>query len=312
MSILGRLILHVEGQRVPVRPPSLRAIAAFEAAARHGSFTRAADELNLTQSAVSHAIRTLEERLGVDLFERFGRRVVLTDAGSGFVSRLQLSLSLIAEAFEAPARGGRSHLVIGAPAWLIETVAGPAVSVFRNDHPECDIDIRTALTAADVAGGSADLGLVLGASPISGLAHRGLGGEVLFPVAAPGLADLRRPEDLVRARVIAQPDHPWRLWLETVGLSDLPVPSSLTVDSAPAALGLARQGEGVCLTLGRLARADLEAGRLVRLFNAQARLTAEYAVVWNPASPRAALARSFVDCLERSLAAAVPDLRSAA
>ena len=93
---------------MPVRPPSLRAIAAFEAAARHESFTKAADELNLTQSAISHAIRSLELRLGVDLFDRFGRTVTLTEPGRTFVSRLRLSLNLISEAFETPAQPGRS------------------------------------------------------------------------------------------------------------------------------------------------------------------------------------------------------------
>ena len=101
---------------MPVRPPSLRAIAAFEAAARHESFTKAADELNLTQSAISHAIRSLEVRLGVDLFDRFGRTVALTEPGRAFVSRLRLSLNLISEAFEQPSRLGRARLVVAASA----------------------------------------------------------------------------------------------------------------------------------------------------------------------------------------------------
>ena len=107
---------------MPVRPPSLRAIAAFEAAARHESFTKAADELNLTQSAISHAIRSLEVRLGVDLFDRFGRTVALTEPGRAFVSRLRLSLNLISEAFEQPSRLGRARLVVAASAGVAERI----------------------------------------------------------------------------------------------------------------------------------------------------------------------------------------------
>ncbi|MCW5759502.1 MAG: LysR family transcriptional regulator [Phenylobacterium sp.] len=127
-----------EDRNVPVRPPSLRAIAAFEAAARHESFTKAADELNLTQSAISHAIRSLELRLGVDLFDRFGRTVVLTESGRAFVSRLRLSLNLISEAFEAPARPGRARLVVAATAGIAERILAnrlPAYFSGRQPRP---------------------------------------------------------------------------------------------------------------------------------------------------------------------------------
>ena len=113
--------------------------------------------------------------------------------------------------------------------------------------------------------------------------------------------DHHRAEDLVHAALIHQPDHPWRLWLEQVGLSELPTPATLTADSPLAALELARNGAGVCLTRGLLAREDLRAGRLVRLFDAEAALREEYTAVWNPASPRAELIRPFVDWLASAL-----------
>jgi LysR family glycine cleavage system transcriptional activator len=297
---------------VPVRPPSLRAIAAFEAAARHESFTKAADELNLTQSAISHAIRSLELRLGVDLFDRFGRTVALTEAGRAFVSRLRLSLNLISEAFEQPARLGRARLVVAASAGLAERVLAARLPAFLRNHPDRELELRTVAGAAEVTAGDADVAILYGAGACAGLTQRRLAGEVLFPVAAPGQDLPRRPEELARLALIHQPEHPWRLWLEQVGLSDLPTAAALTADSQMAAIELARSGAGVALARGLLVRDDLRAGRLVRLFEAEAALREEYAAVWNPASSRADLIRPFVDWLAGALDTAPPTALHAA
>ncbi|MBU1375876.1 MAG: LysR family transcriptional regulator [Alphaproteobacteria bacterium] len=299
---------------MPVRPPSLRAIAAFEAAARHESFTKAADELNLTQSAISHAIRSLELRLGVDLFDRFGRTVALTEAGRTFVSRLRLSLNLISEAFETPARPGRARLVIAATAGIAERILANRLPGFLAGHPDRELELRTVTGAAEVSAGEVDVAILYGAGACAGLTQRRLAGEALFPVAAPAVDLPRRPEDLVHAPLIHQPEHPWRMWLEQVGLSDLPTHATLTADSPLAALELARNGAGICLARGLLVREDLRAGRLVRLFDAEATLREDYTAVWNPASPRADVIRPFVDWLADGLdagPAAAPALHAA-
>jgi LysR family glycine cleavage system transcriptional activator len=286
---------------VPVRPPSLRAIAAFEAAARHESFTKAADELNLTQSAISHAIRSLELRLGVDLFDRYGRTVALTEPGRAFVSRLRLSLNLISEAFEAPARPGKARLVVAASAGVAERVLAARIPAYLGLFPDRELELRTVTGSAEVAAGEADVAVLWGAGACAGLTQRRLAGEVLFPVAAPASDLPRRPEDLVRAALIHQPEHPWRLWLEQVGLCDLPTSATLIADNPLAALELARGGAGVCLARGLMVLADLRAGRLVRLFEAEAPLREDYVAVWNPASSRADLIRPFVDWLAAAL-----------
>jgi LysR family glycine cleavage system transcriptional activator len=297
---------------VPVRPPSLRAIAAFEAAARHESFTKAADELNLTQSAISHAIRSLELRLGVDLFDRFGRTVALTEAGRAFVSRLRLSLNLISEAFEQPHRLGRTRLVVAASAGLAERVLAARLPAFLRNHPDRELELRTVIGAAEVTAGEADVAILYGAGACAGLTQRRLAGEALFPVTAPGHDLPRRPEELARLPLIHQPEHPWRLWLEQVGLPDLPTAAALTADSQVAAIELARSGAGVALARGLLVRDDLRAGRLVRLFEAEAALREDYAAVWNPASSRADLIRPFVDWLAGALDTAPPPALHAA
>ena len=96
--------------------------------------------------------------------------------------------------------------------------------------------------AGEVSAGEADVAILYGAGACAGLTQRRLACEALFPVAAPGPDLPRRPEDLVRAPLIVQPEHPWRLWLEQVGLSELPVHATLTADSPLAALELARRG----------------------------------------------------------------------
>lgn len=291
---------------LPVRPPSLRAIAAFEAAARHESFTKAADELNLTQSAISHAVRSLELRLGVDLFERYGRTVALTEAGRAFVSRLRLSLNLISEAFEAPGRPARGRLVVGVSAGVGERVLAPRLAAFLGRHPDREIELRSVTGASDVSGGDVDVAVLFGAGACAGLTQRRLAGESLIPVAAPSMDLPRRIEDLMRLPLIHQPEHPWRLWLERSGLSDLPTSATLTADSPLAALELARCGAGVCLTRSLWVRDDLRAGRLVRLFDGDVALREDYSAVWNPASPRSDLIRPFVDWLAAALEPAAP------
>lgn len=286
---------------MPVRPPSLRAIAAFEAAARHESFTKAADELNLTQSAISHAVRSLELRLGVALFDRFGRAVVLTNAGRAFVGRLRLSLNLISEAFEAPARPGRARLIVAATPGVAERVLATRLPAFLARNPDRELELRTASGTAEVAAGEADLAILYGAGACAGLTQRRLAGETLFPVASPSAGLPRRPEDLVRAALIQQPENPWRLWLDQVGLGELPIHAALSADNPLAALELARNGAGICLARGLLVRDDLQAGRLVRLFEAEASLHEDYTAVWNPASPQADAIRMFVDWLAAAL-----------
>lgn len=297
---------------MPVRPPSLRAIAAFEAAARHQSFTKAADELNLTQSAISHAVRSLELRLGLELFDRFGRTVVLTEAGRAFVSRLRLSLSLISEAFDVQPRPGGGRLVVGTCAGFLERVLAPRLPEFIAAHPGRELEFRTAAGPADVASGELDVALLYGDGACAGLTSRALARESLIPVAGAGCGPLpARPEDLVRAALIHQPEHPWRLWLDAVGLGDLLIPAPVATAEPLAALDLARNGAGVALARSLMAAEDLRAGRLVRLFEGEVALRESYFAAWNTASPKADLAQPFVSWLAHALDPAPPQRQAA-
>ncbi|WP_309091062.1 LysR substrate-binding domain-containing protein [Phenylobacterium sp.] len=290
---------------MPVRPPSLRAIAAFEAAARHQSFSKAAEELNLTRSAISHAIRTLEERLAVDLFTRTGPSVMLTEAGRTFAGRLRLSLEMISQAFDLSARTDRAVLRVGAPADLMQRVVALGLAGLRTSHPDLDIELRAQGGVSDLLSGTVDVVVAQGASAPVGLQARLLAREALVPVAAPGVfARLpARPEEVVAAPLIHCPARPWGLWLEAAGLDRMRSGEALKVDDLACAIELARAGAGVCLAPRLLVQDDLRQRRLVRVSDIEAYLPDGYWALWGAASPKAELIDLFAERLRHALSA---------
>ncbi len=288
---------------MPVRPPSLRAIAAFEAAARHQSFSRAADELNLTRSAISHAIRTLEDRLGVELFLRVGPSVVLTEPGRTFAGRLRLSLEMISQAFELSAPARPTALRVGAPADLMRRVLAVGLASLRTSNPDVDLELRTQSGVSDLLGGSVDVVLAQGASAPSGLQARLLAREALVPVAAPGVfvRPPVRPEDVAAAPLIHCHARPWRIWFEAARLETPPPGEAMKVDDLACAIELARAGVGVCLAPRLLVQEDLRQRRLMRVSDVEAYLPDGYWALWSPASAKAELIEAFADGVCRAL-----------
>src|SRR3954465_14829632 len=134
---------------MPVRPPSLRSIAAFEAAARHASFTKAAEELNLTPGAISHAIKALEQRLGQRLFDRTGRAVALTAAGLSLAVKVRLSLGLLADAFETTPWRALDRLVISTTGSIAQKLLIPHLDHLQLSCPGVRLDLRTSDVLAD-------------------------------------------------------------------------------------------------------------------------------------------------------------------
>lgn len=284
---------------MPARPPSLRAIAAFEAAARHQSFAEAARELNLTTSAISHAVKGLETRLGARLFDRAGRRVTLTPEGQTLAVRVRLSLSLLGDAFDTSPWLRRDRLVMS----TLSSIAGrlaPMLTDFRKRFPDVELDLRCGAQLADLVADDVDVAIRFGPGGWSGLQARHLGDERLFPVASPGYrgGDLPRSVEALRdCTLIRHPESTWRLWLHPLGHDPNDFPSSLTIDDLGVALDLARQGGGVALARSWLVREDLKAGRLVRLFDHEVSAEYSYWAVWGGGSARRELIASVVDWL---------------
>ncbi len=288
------------------RPPSLRAIAAFEAAARHQSFAEAARELNLTTSAISHAIKGLETRLRTRLFDRAGRKVTLTAEGQTLAVRVRLSLSLLGDAFDTSPWLRRDRLVISTLASMASRIA-PRLPDFQRRFGNVELELRCGSALADLTD-DVDVAIRFGPGGWTGLQARHLGDESLFPVASPAFrgGDLPRTiDELHDCTLIRHPESTWRLWLHPLGYNPNDFPATLTIDDLGVALDVARQGQGVALARSWLVRDDLKAGRLVRLFDHEVSAEYSYWAVWSGGSARRALIASFVEWLAPLFAPAV-------
>jgi LysR family transcriptional regulator, glycine cleavage system transcriptional activator len=289
---------------MPSRPPSLRAIAAFEAAARHQSFSKAAAELNLTQGAVSHAISSLEKRLNVELFVRSGRQIFLTEAGRTFAGRVRLGLSLIGDAFETSPWLDRKTLRISAlPAFARRTIT-PLLPSLREALPDIAIHLASSWSL-DQIGTDYDIGLRYGPGRWSGLSAAKIADETLIVVAAPTYkATPATPADLLQHNLIGHPEFPWSLWFEAAGVATKEPATLLSLTDSDMLVGAAVSGAGIALVRSVLAQEELRSGALVRLFAIEAPAPYAYWMVWNPTTPKASLIETFHKWLVAELGAA--------
>ncbi len=251
----------------------MNTLRAFEAAARHLSFTQAAEELHVTQAAVSHQIRTLEDALGVRLFRRLNRAIRLTEEGQEFVSEVRKALSHLTTAVEklaAPDAGGPltvSVLPSFASKWLV-----PRLGRFGQKHPEVDVRISPSIQLTDFQRDDVDLVVRYGKGQYEGLHSVRLMTEDIFPVCSPALLSgpeaLRKPADLQHHTLLHDDGHvDWAMWLLVAGVTDIsPTQGPYFTDSA-LVVQAAAEGQGVALARGALAADDLAAGRLVKPFD---------------------------------------------
>ena len=261
------------------RLPSLDLLKGFEAAARLLSFTKAADELHLTQSAVSRQIQDLEQQLGVPLFQRRHRSLALTDAGQQlFSASAQVLSTMRAVTDRLRALSGRRVLSVTtmtsfAALWLVPRLTG-----FARDHPGVDVRIATESRMQDLEREGLDVGIRYCTAESAGPGAIRLFGEQVFPVCSPKLAadpkrPLREPADL-RHHVLLQYDDPegyapwlnWKSWLELVGLSDLRPAASVLLSGYEQIIPAAIAGQGVALGRSPLVRQPIAAGTLVAPF----------------------------------------------
>lgn len=252
------------------RLPAMQALRAFEATARTGSLTRAAEQLSLTHGAVSHQIKSLEEELGVALLERAGRGVRLTDEGERFAARVRIALAEIAEAVrEAGDRRNPRQLRITvlpsfAARWLL-----PRIGRFIAAHREIDVDVRASNALADFRRDDLDLGIRHGMGDWPGLVVEKLMDDIYFPVCSPRIpgGPPKRPQDLARYTLLRSEGESWKPWFEAAGLDwSEPSRGAMFSDSSHT-LHAAVEGQGIALARISLLGNDLRTGALVRLFD---------------------------------------------
>lgn len=257
------------------RLPPLKALLAFEAACRHGSFSQGAAELGVTPSAVSHQIQQLEDFLGVTLFQRRAGRAVLTEAGRRYAHEIEHALGVISQATELVAPQSQSgHLVIAAGPSFAAKWLQPRLHDFLSAHPSIRIRLSTISSAADLEDTRFDLAIVYGAPPTGQPHVEPLVVERLRPLCSPELAariDLRTPHDLLRATLIHSVNaFTWAEYLRQVGVGQLHAGNELWLDRSTMAIEAAVSGQGVVLESELLAAQELSDGRLVAPFGDQA------------------------------------------
>jgi LysR family glycine cleavage system transcriptional activator len=254
------------------RLPSLNGLRAFEAAARHLSFTLAATELNVTQTAISHQIRRLEEELGIRLFIRQNRALALTPEAREYLPGVRAAFNDLRLATDRLLRRDNDHvLTVSTLASLAAKWLLPRLSPFQAAHPGIDVRITTSTALVDFKSGDVDAAIRYGRGHWPGLRADWLMADELFPVCSPALLagkkPLARPEDLadhVLLHSSAANDDDWRLWLTAVGLpANLSTQPGVTFDLVFMTIQAAIDGLGVAMGRTSYVEADIAKGRLV-------------------------------------------------
>ncbi|QWG23056.1 LysR family transcriptional regulator [Bradyrhizobium sediminis] len=276
--------IHLSAADGPLRAiPPLSALLAFERAASQLSFRRAARDLALSPSAISHQIRGLEELFGVKLFVRGARSVRLTAEGERYLANVSPALAALQDAGREMLRHRRDaggELWISSLPFFTSTVLIPALGDFRRRNPTLTLRIEATHQYADFNASRVDVAVRYGREHSAGLKFEPLIEVKGLPVCAPALVKggLRRPEDLSREVLIHLTTQPrtWPTWLEQAGIPDLTPRGHLWLDSVPAMLEAAEQGLGVTLAMAPLIRARPGFGKkLVAPFDAAAVSTME-------------------------------------
>lgn len=257
------------------RLPPLGALRAFEAAARLLSFKRAAAELGVTPTAISHQIRQLEEMLGIELFVREARRVTLTAAGQRLYPGLARGFDAIAEAVAAVGpRPARQIATLSATVAFTGRLLVPHAASFRALHPGWDLRLQASDEPVDLIAGEADAAIRYGTGAYPGLTAMPLLTDSFAPVASPRLG-LKQPEDLRRGTLIhfdwgpaaAKSSVPtWRRWIAEAGLRDIDAEGGIAFNDENSAIQATIAGQGVALLSLALVAPELKAGLLVRPF----------------------------------------------
>ena len=269
------------------RLPPLNALRCFVVAAKHLSISRAAEELFVTPAAVSQQIKQLEDHLGFPLFRRTARSLLLTDEGQACLPGLTEGFQRLSEALDEIdllQHGGVLTLSVApsfAAKWLM-----PRLDDFQERHPEIDVRISASMQLVDFSTQDVDCAIRYGTGEYPGLQVDHLMSESVIPVAAPSLveqAGLRHPADLEGVPLLHD-DGPerdascpdWPMWLKAAGVKGIDSRRGPRFDQSAMIIETAVAGRGVALAKGRLAEQDLQAGRLVRLFDVEQPLNFAY------------------------------------
>jgi LysR family glycine cleavage system transcriptional activator len=272
-----------------MRLPPFSSLVALEAAARHKSYSRAAEELFVTHGAVSQQVRKLEEDLGVQLFARRGNQMEPTPTGAALAAKVGEAMASLRQGVDSARRAASGPIVVSTGAafatrWLVTQLARLSA-----ETGELDLTIRVEDRMSDLVTDGADVALRFGIGPWPGTESVRLIDEVVFPVCSPALLaryPIEKPEDLLSAPLLRHTGLPWAFWFKAMGVEPPDLPPALGFDDTAMMLDAAAQGMGFALARSGIARRDLNDGRLVRPLPGEIDVETGHHLVWRPENPK--------------------------
>lgn len=297
--------------------PPLNALRVFEAAARHLSFTKAAEELHVTPGAVSQQIKALEDFLQTPVFRRQKRSLLLTDEAQASLPILREGFDKLSEAgkiLAAKADTGRLTVSVApslASKWLV-----PRLDRFQAAHPDIDVWVSADMDVVDFAIEDVDLAIRYGGGRYPGLNTEHLMSEKIVPVCSPQLLTgehpLKSPEDLVHHTLLhdSSPDKDescptWPMWLKAAGICHTQGERGVKFNQSSLVIEAAVGGKGVALAKSALALADLEAARLVIPFDMTTPTEFSYYIVHPPSKAASPAVKAFTQWLKEEAATTI-------
>lgn len=296
------------------RLPPLNALRAFESAARHLSFKRAAEELNVTPAAISHQIKGLEADLGMPLFRRLNRALLLTDEGQLLLPDIRDGFQSFHRAMERlRARSSENVLTVAmapsfAAKWLV-----PRLEKFNRAHPELDVRISASMQMVDYDAEGVDIGIRFGKGNYPDFVSELLLQDTAFPVCSPRLLEgehaLNSPDEL-RFHVLLH-DESWRLnyesfpnwsmWIAAANIEGVDATRGTRFNMTSDVINAAIEGAGVALGRSSMVEGDLEAGRLVKPFDLDVPVEFAFFVVYREANLQQMKVSAFRDWLREEV-----------
>jgi LysR family glycine cleavage system transcriptional activator len=295
--------------------PPLSAIRAFEAAARHGSFTKAAEELGMTQAAISYQVKMLEDRVGTPLFLRQARKVVLSEAGRRLAPGIEEAFQRLAAAFASLRETDQNVLSMTVVNTFCTNWLVPRLGSFQMAHPNIAVRLDASARTVDFTKEDFDLGIRGGKGVWPGLKSHKLFPLDMTPLASPEflarIGKINAPADLLKLPLLDWDDVCWRQWFKAAGIDD-PKFNGGPYIAAPTQqmLGLAAlAGQGIAMLTPAFFATELKSGRLVRVSDITYRDEQNYWLVYPEDRGRQPKIRAFRDWL---LAQVADDVRCAA
>lgn len=293
--------------------PPLAAVRVFEAAARHGNFTRAADELGMTQAAVSYQMKLLEERLGTALFARSGRGIALTELGRRIAPQISGAFDAMGEAFAAVQTESESVLSITAPRTLATNWLAGRLGSFQLAHPDLAVRLHVGDEMVDLLAGDADVGVRGAPGPLPGHCCHFLMRMPVTPLASPAFLaqhpPIRTPADLLALPRVSNHDDWWDLWFAAAmgEAPDTSQPAGIRFDSQTLDGNAAIAGHGLAILSPPMWQPAIDAGLLVQPLPQVARYRNGFWLMYSESKRNQPKIRAFRDWLLGEVKASLRD-----